>query len=145
MNLRPVLTAIVLAVPPVLVGWAYHEYLGHRNDYLGHFLAGFGGTLGAVTIALLAIPWAKYAKLSGWVALGVVLTCIGLGAILEQTVYHIAKWDEVDFCNQSLGAVLAGLTACAVATTIRTNLTWAALTAGWAGLVLLGGYHFAFK
>lgn len=140
-----ILPLLVLVVSPVLVGYAYHHFLGHRSDYLGHFLAGFGGTLGAVTIALLTIPWARFAKLSGWVVLAVVLACIGLGAIFEETLYHIAKWDEVDFCNQSLGAVLAGLSVCVIANTLRTNLVWAVLATGWAGLVLLGGYHFAFQ
>lgn len=32
-----------------------------------------------------------------------------LGAVLEATAFRLAKWDEVDFCNQSLGAILAAL------------------------------------
>ena len=30
------------------------------------------------------------------------------GAYGEATLFNIARFDEVDFCNQSLGAVLAG-------------------------------------
>ena len=142
---RTLLTVTILLVPPILVGYAYHHFLAHRNDCLGHFLAGFGGTLGSVTLGLLAIPYARFARLSGWVTLGVVLACIGLGAILEQTLFHISKWDEVDFCNQSIGAVLAGLAALAIADTVRTNLNWAAITGCWAGLIVLGGYYFAFN
>ena len=40
---------------------------------------------------------------------GLCLTCIMLGAVLEATAFRLAKWDEVDFCNQSLGAILAAL------------------------------------
>ena len=40
-----------------------------------------------------------------------VIACIGLGAIFEATIFCLAKFDEVDFCNQSLGAVFAAGTA----------------------------------
>lgn len=136
---------LVLVLPPVVIGVAYDQILAHRSDYLGHFLAGFGGTLGTITLALWAIPTVRFLRLAGWVTLAVVLGCIGLGAVLEETLYRIAKWDEVDFCNQSLGAVLAGLGALAVANTIRQHLEHAAIVAGWAGVALLGGYYFAFR
>ncbi len=35
--------------------------------------------------------------------------CIAVGAVEEATTFRLAKFDEVDFFNQSLGAVLAGL------------------------------------
>jgi hypothetical protein len=41
----------------------------------------------------------------------VCLACILLGVFTEATAFRIAKFDEVDFCNQSLGAVLAGIAA----------------------------------
>jgi hypothetical protein len=41
------------------------------------------------------------------------IACIALGAITESTIFRLAKFDEIDFCNQSLGAVLAGLAAVA--------------------------------
>jgi hypothetical protein len=41
----------------------------------------------------------------------VTVACIGAGAVAEATFFRIAKFDEIDFCSQSLGAVLAGLAA----------------------------------
>ena len=38
-----------------------------------------------------------------------VVLCIAAGGFAEATLYNIAKFDEVDFCNQSLGAALAGM------------------------------------
>ncbi|MBL9125670.1 MAG: hypothetical protein JNG90_18670 [Planctomycetaceae bacterium] len=140
-----VLPALLLVMPQLLVGFAYERFLGQRSDYLGHFLAGFGGTLGAVTIAAWGIPRARYVQLVGGVVVAVVVACIALGAVLEQTLYHIAKWDEVDFCNQSLGAVLAGLAALAGAGAPGQRLGWTLGSAAWAGAVLLGGYYFAFR
>jgi hypothetical protein len=39
----------------------------------------------------------------------VCIGCIALGAVTEATIFRIAKFDEIDFCSQSLGAVLAGI------------------------------------
>ena len=91
----------------------FEFFLGHRHDYAGHFLAGFGGTWMALMVVLKGmlspVVWSKSA---GWIA-PVTIGCILLGAALEATAFRIAKWDEVDFCNQSLGAVIAGLAALA--------------------------------
>ena len=43
--------------------------------------------------------------------LAVCISCIALGALTEATVFRLAKFDEIDFCSQSLGAVLAGIAA----------------------------------
>jgi hypothetical protein len=37
------------------------------------------------------------------------VACILLGAVAEATAFRIAKFDEIDFCNQSIGAVLASM------------------------------------
>mgnify|MGYP006908397321 CR=1 FL=1 len=70
--------------------------------------------------------------------------CIALGGFLENTVYRIAKWDEVDFCNQSLGAVLAGLGSLAAGGYGRGTLA-ALVMILWAVVLMIGGYHFAFR
>ena len=56
---------------------------------------------------LRAVSEKRYATVSTWSIVPVCLACIGLGAIFECTIFRLAKFDEVDFCNQSLGAVLA--------------------------------------
>lgn len=193
----PVVSLLVILLPPLVVGIAYDHWLGHRSDYLGHFLAGFGGTLGAVAVALALLSMALTegngtrprtrplatrspggetrngvladSRLAGWITFGVVLACIGLGAIFEETLYRVAKWDEVDFCNQSLGAVLAGLAALASFrnfashqafshpfrteqsdeldgnAALGSSLSWALATGCWGAIVLAGGYYFAFR
>ncbi len=201
MSRLPVVSLLALLLPPIVVGFTYFQFLGHRSDYLGHFLAGFGGTLGAVALSLALLSmmlmgdgteypltWPSAAQSprsgarcraqpshgqAGRTVVIVVLACIGLGAIFEETLYHIAKWDEVDFCNQSLGAVLAGLAALAsraqsgmpphpafgyplaaeggeginvdAAQCVQANVTWALVAGAWGAIVLAGGYYFAFR
>lgn len=88
-----------------LGGVVFVTLLGHRSDYAGHFLAGYGGTL-----LLLAVPLASLRDVLRLEVLACVVVAIGLGAALEATVFRLAIFDPVDFANQSLGAVLAGLT-----------------------------------
>src|SRR5689334_16770434 len=98
-------------LPALVIGILFECFLGHRHDYTGHFAAGYGGTLGAL------LMWLKGLSIDRFRAVGVVsvlpacVACILLGAIAEATTFRIAKFDEVDFCNQSLGAVLAGIVA----------------------------------
>ena len=87
----------------------YALFLGYRRDYLGHFAAGYGGTLCAITVLLAAVPLRAYRSSSSALPLVCTIVCIFAGAIAEGTVFRLAKFDEIDFCNQSLGAVLAGL------------------------------------
>ena len=94
-------------LPAVAAGAVYEFFLGHRHDYTGHFLAGYGGTLGALMVWLRTIPEKRFAPVSIWSIVPICVACIGLGAIFEATIFRLAKFDEVDFCNQSLGAVLA--------------------------------------
>jgi len=83
---------------------AFVALLGERSDYAGHFIAGYGGTLGlaGLPLATLGPPLRREPLLLALVA-------IAIGAILEATVFRIAQFDPVDFFNQSLGAALAGI------------------------------------
>src|SRR5262245_61818332 len=83
----------------VFVGAMYEIFLGHRHDYTGHYAAGYGGTLGAMMVWLRMMPAARYGRLSTWSILPLCAACIGLGAICEATIFRLAKFDEVDFCN----------------------------------------------
>jgi hypothetical protein len=94
---------------PVAIAVAYHQFLGQRSDYLGHYLAGCGGTLLLLVVTLAILPPAQYARLAPASIVLLALVAIAIGAMFESTIYRIAKFDEVDFCNQSLGAVIAGL------------------------------------
>lgn len=88
----------------VLTGLAFHLFLGYRSDYLGHYWAGFGGTL-----LLLAVPPIFLRKLpDSWIP-AIVLLSISLGFGTEMTIFKIAQFDLVDFANQSAGACIAGL------------------------------------
>jgi hypothetical protein len=103
----PAATLLATLLPAAVAGTLYEYFLGHRHDYTGHFLAGYGGTLGALMVGLRALPARRYAGLSTWSIVPICIACIGLGAIFEATIFRLAKFDEVDFCNQSLGAVIA--------------------------------------
>lgn len=127
---------IVPAVLAVLVAaFTYRFLLGHRTDYLGHFLAGAGGTL-----LLLSMVLGMTRKPRGWLHVFVVGVAIGIGWISESTIYRIAIFDPVDFVNQSLGAVLAG-----AATVGRGGSILRAAGTAMLGLGLLFlGFIFAF-
>jgi hypothetical protein len=81
---------------------AYAPFFGRRNDYPGHFAAGLGGTL----LLLIAVGLRSRRPL-GLLAIAVMIAAIALGAITEATIFRFAVFDPVDFCNQSLGAVVA--------------------------------------
>ena len=98
---------LVTILPAAAAGVVFEYFLGHRHDYTGHYLAGYGGTLGATMVWLRTVPEQRYSARSTWGVLCLCLACIGLGAIFEATIFRLAKFDEVDFCNQSLGAVIA--------------------------------------
>ncbi len=98
--------AFVIAL---LMSTLYLIFLGHRTDYVGHAIAGFGGTA-----ILLVILFRLNPSPSEWKQLWIVLAAIGIGAVAEATIFKIAKFDPVDFNNQSIGAYLAGC--CAVRT-----------------------------
>lgn len=98
-------------IPTLVVSMLFYLLLGYRRDYLGHYAAGYGGTLSAIVVVLAKIPEAKFASLASRVVLPCVILCIGGGTITEMTVFRLAKFDEIDYCNQNLGAILAGLAA----------------------------------
>lgn len=85
-------------------GVVFVALLGYRTDYAGHFLAGFGGTLG-----LLALVLARGRGVLRSEPLTVAIVAVLLGAGVEATLFKIAIFDPVDFYNQSLGATLAAL------------------------------------
>jgi hypothetical protein len=98
---------ILVSAPAIVAGILFELFLGHRHDYTGHFLAGYGGTLMAMMIWMRNLAPATFAR---WSALGIVPLCLGcilIGVVTEATVFRVAKFDELDFGNQSLGAVLA--------------------------------------
>lgn len=111
MNLSRTTLLLVTLLPAVAAGAVYEYFLGHRHDYTGHFLAGYGGTLGALMVWLRTMPEKRFAVLCIWSIVPICIACIGLGAIFEATIFRLAKFDEVDFCNQSLGAVIAAAAA----------------------------------
>ena len=136
--------AITVFSAGVLYCLAYGLILNHRTDYVGHFAAGFGGTIGLLTLVVASIrkplPYCGLHLL----ALVVALISIGLGAILESTVFRIAQFDLIDFCNQSLGAVLAALSFTAARP--YTPLRISAVSVGFAAAVvfLVAGFILAF-
>jgi hypothetical protein len=129
---------------PTLVAVLFLAFLGHRSDYVGHYLAGFGATLGALGLATLVRSHGQRASVPPLATLGIVLASIGAGALLEVSVFRIARFDPVDFANQSLGAVFAG--AAALAADARGETSHAVRTAGAIAAVsaTLAGFWFAF-
>jgi hypothetical protein len=96
-------------IPALAVGIVFEFFLGHRHDYTGHFAAGYGGTLGAMMVMFRIQSGEQYRRFGTWSVVLMCLACILLGAVAEATAFRIAKFDEIDFCNQSIGAVLAGV------------------------------------
>ena len=88
----------------LLVCLPYWLFLWNRTDYLGHAIAGFGGTLLLLSLLLLFKRRLSEKKLIALVCLA-----IGLGFGTEMTIFNLAKFDPVDFANQSIGACMAGI------------------------------------
>lgn len=118
----------------VLTSVAYGVVLGHRQDYLGHYLAGLGATL------LLIVASAVLLRASAWTVVFVTIVAIGLGYLTEATVFRFAIFDPVDFLNQSIGACIAGL---ALAGRARTAFGLSAVVIIGSG-TLVAGFAFAF-
>ena len=105
------LRLVICIIPAVIVGFLYELYLGHRHDYTGHYAAGYGGTLAATLVWLKSLSPERF-KRFGVMSIGpMCVACVLLGAFTEATIFRIAKFDEIDFFNQSLGAVLAAIVA----------------------------------
>ena len=143
---RGVVAALAWAIiPAAVVAWLYHADLGHRRDYLGHYAAGYGGTLCALACGLVLVPRSVGARPRLWGIVGATLVCIGLGTITEATIFRYAKFDPVDYCNQNLGAAFAGLIAAAHVTARPPSFF---SLVGWlvTGLGFLWmGFHHAFR
>jgi hypothetical protein len=122
------------AVAVLVAAVAFGVGFPSRTDYLGHFLAGAGGTLLLLAPAVALSPAGSW-----WRVVAVVVAILG-GVITEATVFKIAIFDPVDLANQSLGAVLVGI---ALLDGRRSWLLGAA--AGVLGVLLLAaGFRYAF-
>ena len=73
------------------------------------------------------------------------IACILLGAVAEATAFRIAKFDEIDFCSQSIGAVLASMATLALVgqTKPPDNVLDTGLISGIAILGVGGCFAFA--
>lgn len=106
----------------------------YRTDYLGHYLAGFAGTLAVLSFLVMIGPDDRVAIVIGFAA-------IGLGWVTESTVFKLAIFDPVDFLNQSLGALVA---VCLVLGESRSARRGAGLL--MLSIVgLIAGFYFAFQ
>ena len=138
---RPV---ALLVAPLLLVASLFGFAFSYRTDYLGHFLAGYGGTLGV--IAVVSARSFDRRTMNG-LSIRIVtatLCCIGFGAVLEATVFRIAVFDPVDFANQSLGAVLAGLSSIVFFAGAKHNAALLGSVFLIATSSLLAGFFYAF-
>jgi hypothetical protein len=107
--MRHVRHLLSATLPAILIGALLQLFLSPRHDYLGHFLAGYGGTLAACMFWMKLLPSDRRTARGEVDVLLVCVGCIVLGAVTEATFFRIAKFDEIDFCSQSLGALLAGI------------------------------------
>jgi hypothetical protein len=128
---------------PLVAAAGFLLFLGHRSDYVGHFLAGFGATLGALGL-VLEVPAARGAR-GPWLVLGTVALCLAAGAALEASVFRIARFDPVDLGHQSLGAAVAG--AAALVATREGAPSPAVRSAGAVAAIAatLAGFWYAFS
>lgn len=130
LHARPVIALLVVAVLGVVYGLAFPD----RTDYVGHFLAGAGGTF--MLVALVA----AVAPRSPWAILGAVVAAIMLGVFTEATIFRLAEFDPVDLASQSIGAVLASLGL--VNVDRAEDTTGAAFLGGF--VLLIAGFFYAF-
>lgn len=127
----------VAIVPAFAVGLIFELFLGHRHDYTGHYAAGYGASFAAMMFWMRVIPVDRYLRVASRGIVPLCVGCIVLGVITEATIFCLAKFDEIDFCNQSIGAVLAAL--CAMAYIGPEKPTEAQLSYGLiTGIVFLG-------
>ncbi|MBI2479977.1 MAG: hypothetical protein HYV60_15505 [Planctomycetia bacterium] len=134
-------TLVVSIVPIVLVSLLFYVLLGHRRDYLGHYAAGYGGTLSAIAIVLAGIPTAKFQQMGSLAVVPCTILCIAAGTVTEATVFRLAKFDEIDYCNQNLGAVLAGLATVYIAGNAKpSDVTLRCVIAIGAISLMIGAY-----
>ncbi len=114
-------------------------------DYVGHYAAGFGGTL-----FLLAVVFWRFHAVQKKVSASCLVTAISLisicmGGLLEATVFRLAIFDPVDFCNQSFGAIVAGLTFIAAPPPLPLARQGALAVLFLSVLFLILGFYWAFS
>lgn len=108
----------------------YRVALPDRFDYAGHFLAAFGAVLLTIEVLrLVGFPARPAVR-----ALAGVAAVISLGILAEATVFRTARFDPIDFCNQSLGALIGGLTIDGTGANDGWSRTVVVLVAGAAAL-----------
>lgn len=105
---------LLIILPPAIVAVFYLLFLGHRTDYVGHFMAGFGGTFVVMAIGLARPRSQDSGNSRDMLILILLVACIAIGAIEEATTFRLAKFDEIDFFNQTLGAILGAAIAMVV-------------------------------
>lgn len=96
---RPFAALAAVAV----LGVAYGLLFPERSDYLGHFLAGAGGTFMLLAVVVAFAPNHPLVVVAG------VTSAVLLGVAMEASIFRLAVFDPVDLANQSIGAVLAGI------------------------------------
>ncbi|MCC6511937.1 MAG: hypothetical protein IT423_22760 [Pirellulaceae bacterium] len=133
---------VLITLSPLFVSVLFALLLGYRPDYLGHFTAGYGGTLSAHALAI-AILQTQFHRYASAMALVGTVACIGMGTILEATVFSLAKFDEVDYCNQNLGAILAGLVVIRLSQFADTTDALLGKVMACAAAFLIAGVYFA--
>lgn len=134
-----------ILIPPLAISVLYLLFLAHRSDYAGHFMAGFGGTLITIMAIVELQRDREEAPSTAVIVLYTSLLCIAFGTLLEATTFRLAAFDEVDYANQSLGAVLAGLSSLAILPSYpeESPLLLPSLIIGF--LFLFGGFYYAFR
>ena len=134
----------ICLLPSTIVCAGYETFLGHRHDYVGHYAAGYGGTLVAILAYFWRLPEEHFRRGASGAILQLCFGCIALGALAESTVFRLAKFDEIDFCNQSLGAVLAAIVSLVFGCEAKPSamLLKAGLVVGLAFLIVGGIFAF---
>ena len=96
---RPLAALVAVTV----LGVAYGLLFPERSDYLGHFLAGAGGTFMLLAVVIVSAPNHPLVVVAG------VAAAVLLGVAMEASIFRLAVFDPVDLANQSTGALLAGI------------------------------------
>ena len=136
--------SLYILLPALLLAVAYIIFLGDRTDYAGHYMAGFGGTLFWIAAAF-HLRQNQSPKISPELLTAlVVLACIAFGTLLEATVFRLAKFDEVDYFNQNLGAIIAGISSLAVHADPETSPAAVLPSMIIATIFLFAGFVYAF-
>ncbi|MCA9187345.1 MAG: hypothetical protein R3E01_35190 [Pirellulaceae bacterium] len=139
--LRTILTTAVVGSVSAAV---FLVFLGHRTDYVGHYSAGFGGTLVALAIGVGLIARETNLSQLSRVVLILLVAAIMLGGVFESTIFRLAIFDPVDFCNQSLGAAIAALAVLGAAPKTPMFGGEVGLMFAVGTFFVLVGFHYAF-